>query len=111
MRILAELGTALGELVEELANLIPAGRGNVLAVAILQARDDQLQEFRGLLLQVLLFEIARGAAGLQAIFPFGQQLCLVVLHRIERAGLQCRHGTCLLECMRPIPQKMTGAKQ
>ncbi|MCY1459381.1 hypothetical protein D9M71_768490 [compost metagenome] len=102
---------AIGEFVEELADFVPAGGGNVLAIAILQTRDDQLQEFRGLLLQILLFDITRGAVGIEAVFPFGKQLCLVFLHHIECAGLQCRHVTGLLESMRPIPQKMTGAKQ
>ncbi|MNK83328.1 hypothetical protein D3C87_1031360 [compost metagenome] len=83
----------MGELFQKQANLVPAGGSDVLPVAALQARDDQLQELRSLLLQVLVFEIAGGTTGFEAGCPFGKQLRLILLHRIESAGLQCRHET------------------
>ncbi|MNL56615.1 hypothetical protein D3C87_1801200 [compost metagenome] len=79
------------QLFQELADVGPARCRDIGAVAVLKAGDDQLEKFRGLLLQVVILQVAGGAAGFQPSGPFAKQLRLFALHCIERAGLQCCH--------------------
>ena len=111
MGVLAEEGTAVGQLLEELANLVPAWGSNVLTIALFQAGDDQLQKLRSLLLEVLFLDVARGTVGFQALRPISQQLILVDFHCIECAGLQCCHVPELLEIIGRLREFWIGAKQ
>ncbi|MNG38958.1 hypothetical protein D3C84_1268470 [compost metagenome] len=70
-----------------------------------------MQEIRRFLFQVLLFEIAGGAAGFEVFRPFAQELGPVRFHRIECAGLQCRHGTLTPWKVWPILQILIGTNQ
>ncbi|MNY08936.1 hypothetical protein D3C86_1418200 [compost metagenome] len=111
VRILAEQGPAMGEFFEELANIVPTGGRDVLVVAPFEAGNDQAQEVRRILFQRLFFEVAGGAAVFEIFRPVAQQVGPVRFHRIECAGLQCRHGTLTPWKVWPMLQILIGTNQ